>query len=141
MQGLSTGTEHISLGDVPWYAWVRTLAFWIPLVLSLWVAVVALAVVVHKQWADHEQLPYPIARFAAALMPAEGEARGAIFRNRLFWIGAGENDQTVRDGPRLLSETLSRHGIEHVFHESEGGHTWINWRQYLCDFLQLLFRD
>jgi enterochelin esterase-like enzyme len=60
---------------------------------------------------------------------------------KLFWIGSGEDDQTVRDGPRLLSETLGRHGIEHIFHVSEGGHTWINWRQYLYDFLQLLFRD
>ncbi|MHC5059454.1 MAG: DUF6785 family protein [Planctomycetota bacterium] len=87
VQGLSTGTEHIGLGDVPWYAWTRTLFFWLPLVLALWVAVVALAVVVHRQWSDHEQLPYPIARFARALLPAEGEAKGALFRNRLFWIG------------------------------------------------------
>ena len=60
---------------------------------------------------------------------------------KLFWIGAGENDQTVTDGPRRLSATLTRHGIKHTFNETSGGHTWINWRRYLRDFAQLLFRE
>jgi enterochelin esterase-like enzyme len=59
---------------------------------------------------------------------------------KLFWIGVGKNDQTVTDGPRKLSELLKQRGIQHEFHETEGGHTWINWRQYLRDFAQLLFR-
>jgi enterochelin esterase family protein len=58
---------------------------------------------------------------------------------RLFYIAAGEEDRTVTDGPRLLSATLTRHGIRHTFHETAGGHTWINWRLYLRDFLLLLF--
>jgi enterochelin esterase family protein len=62
-------------------------------------------------------------------------------RVKLFWIGAGENDTTVTDGPRRLSDTLARHGIEHTFNETSGGHTWINWRRYLHEFVQLLFRD
>ena len=61
--------------------------------------------------------------------------------SKLFWIGAGENDTTVTDWPRRLSATLTRHGIEHTFIETTGGHTWINWRLYLPDFAQLLFRD
>jgi enterochelin esterase-like enzyme len=40
----------------------------------------------------------------------------------------------------FFSATLTRHGIQHTFNETTGGHTWINWRLYLCDFLQLLFR-
>jgi enterochelin esterase-like enzyme len=59
---------------------------------------------------------------------------------KLFWIGVGKNDQTVTDGPRKLSDLLTQRGIKHEFHETEGGHTWINWRQYLRDFAQLLFR-
>lgn len=59
---------------------------------------------------------------------------------KLFWIAAGDNDRTVLDGPKLLSETLKRRGIRHEYHETEGGHTWINWRTYLRDFAQLLFR-
>jgi enterochelin esterase family protein len=60
---------------------------------------------------------------------------------RLFWIAAGEDDRTITDGARRLSETLKRRGIRHEFHETVGGHTWINWRRYLYDFLQLLFHD
>ena len=47
---------------------------------------------------------------------------------------------TVTDGPRKLSELLKRKGIKHEFHETDGGHTWINWRLYLRDYAQLLFR-
>jgi enterochelin esterase family protein len=60
---------------------------------------------------------------------------------KLFWIASGERDLIVTDGPRRLSETLTRHGIRHEFHETAGGHTWINWRRYLYDFAQLLFRE
>jgi enterochelin esterase-like enzyme len=35
---------------------------------------------------------------------------------------------------------LDKYGIEHVYHESGGGHTWINWRRYLADFAPRLFR-
>ena len=59
---------------------------------------------------------------------------------KLFWIGVGSNDLTVTDGPRKLDELLTRRGIQHQFHESEGGHTWINWRHYLHDFAPLLFK-
>jgi len=59
---------------------------------------------------------------------------------KLFWIGVGRDDRTVTDGPRRLSETLTAHHIRHEFHETEGGHDWINWRMYLRDFSQLLFR-
>ena len=35
---------------------------------------------------------------------------------------------------------LEGHGIEHVYNETDGGHTWINWRRYLHDFVPRLFR-
>jgi enterochelin esterase-like enzyme len=60
---------------------------------------------------------------------------------KLFWIAAGDNDAIVTDGPRRLSVTITRRGIRHTFNETSGGHTWINWRLYLRDFAQLLFRD
>ncbi|WAT18916.1 alpha/beta hydrolase-fold protein [Aurantiacibacter sp. MUD11] len=37
-------------------------------------------------------------------------------------------------------ELFERHGIAHHYNESDGGHTWINWRRYLHDFLPRLFR-
>lgn len=34
---------------------------------------------------------------------------------------------------------LDRQGIRHLYNETDGGHTWINWRRYLHDFLPRLF--
>jgi enterochelin esterase-like enzyme len=34
---------------------------------------------------------------------------------------------------------LDRHGIKHLYNETGGGHTWINWRRYLADLLPRLF--
>jgi hypothetical protein len=65
-QGMRVGEKSISFSKIPWQAWKRTLWFWIPVILSLWFCLVALAVVVHRQWSDHEQLAYPIANVANA---------------------------------------------------------------------------
>ena len=35
---------------------------------------------------------------------------------------------------------LDKYGIRHTYNESDGGHTWINWRNYLADFAPRLFR-
>jgi len=35
---------------------------------------------------------------------------------------------------------FDKYGIDHVYNESGGGHTWINWRRYLADFAPRLFR-
>ena len=35
---------------------------------------------------------------------------------------------------------FDKYGIDHVYNESAGGHTWINWRRYLADFAPRLFR-
>lgn len=35
---------------------------------------------------------------------------------------------------------LNKYGIAHVYNETPGGHTWINWRRYLADFAPRLFR-
>ncbi len=59
------------------------------LIMALWIGLLGLALVVHRQWSDHEQLPYPIAIFTNTLLPNEGEVVAPIFRNRLFWIGMG----------------------------------------------------
>ncbi|MHA6720430.1 alpha/beta hydrolase [Sphingomonas sp. RS6] len=35
---------------------------------------------------------------------------------------------------------LNKYGIAHVYNETPGGHTWINWRRYLADFAPRLFK-
>ena len=87
LQGLSQGGEHISLSDIPWYAWRETLAYWLPMLLALWIASIGLALLFHRQWAHNEQLPYPIATITNALLPVRSGRINPIFRNRLFLIG------------------------------------------------------
>jgi len=82
------GQKHISLFEIPWYAWGRTLSFWVPVILALWIGLIGLSVMIHRQWSDHEQLPYPIAQFASSLLPGRRGTRGDVFFSRLFWIGA-----------------------------------------------------
>jgi enterochelin esterase-like enzyme len=59
---------------------------------------------------------------------------------KLIWIGGGKDDTTVGNSPLLLDQTLTAHKILHQYHETPGGHSYANWRPYLRDFAQLLFR-
>jgi enterochelin esterase family protein len=36
-------------------------------------------------------------------------------------------------------QMFDQYGIKYTFHESGGGHTWMNWRDYLADFAPRLF--
>jgi hypothetical protein len=88
VNGLGTGDAWISPAAVPWHAWTRTMRFWVPLLLVTAALVIGLALVLHRQWADHEKLPYPIVEFAHALLPTEDGRQSPILRERLFWLGA-----------------------------------------------------
>lgn len=35
---------------------------------------------------------------------------------------------------------LDRYGIRYTYAESEGGHTWLNWRTYLQNYAQMIFK-
>lgn len=59
---------------------------------------------------------------------------------RLFWIASGKDDALIGDGAKRLSDLLTRRGINNEYHETDGGHTWINWRVYLRDFAPKLFQ-
>lgn len=75
---------------VPWRQWRRPLLTWLPMVLLVTIASVAMTLVVHRQWSQHEHLQYPIAQFTNALIEREPDrAFGPVLRNRLFWIGFG----------------------------------------------------
>lgn len=85
VQGMAIGAKSISFKDIPWHAWKRTFMFWLPFLFVIWIGIVGLSLVVHRQWAHHEQLPYPVAMFANAILPSEGRPFGWLLENRLFW--------------------------------------------------------
>jgi enterochelin esterase family protein len=57
---------------------------------------------------------------------------------RLVWFGCGRDDFLVQTS-RATVEMLKGHKFDVTSRDSDGGHTWINWRAYLNDFAPLLF--
>lgn len=70
----------------------------------------------------------------------EGTLAGQM-RNgyQLYWIGIGKTDFLYKDVTAYRSK-LDNLGARYTYVESEGGHTWSNWRKYLSEFLPLLFK-
>ena len=58
----------------------------------------------------------------------------------LLWFGTGKDDFLL-DTTKNTVALLKKHGFNPVFHESEGGHTWLNWRDYLSQFAPQLFQS
>ena len=58
---------------------------------------------------------------------------------KLFWIGIGKDDFLLETS-RGTVELLKKHGFAPEVVESEGGHTWTNWRNYLNEFAPKLFQ-
>ena len=58
---------------------------------------------------------------------------------KLLWVGIGRDDFLLSTS-RSTVELLKQHGFMPVTRETEGGHTWINWRNYLSEFVPQLFQ-
>lgn len=87
--GLATDGRWVGFGEIPWAAWLAPMVYWGPLVATMSLALIALAFLVHRQWAHHEQLGYPVAQVAQSFWHREDGEPGVpdLFRNRLFWAG------------------------------------------------------
>jgi enterochelin esterase family protein len=57
---------------------------------------------------------------------------------KLFWFATGKDDFLVATS-RATVEMFKKHGFEIVYKETDGAHTWINWREYLHEFAPQLF--
>ena len=58
---------------------------------------------------------------------------------KLYWVACGTDD-FLWENAKNLDAALTRNGLQHTFRVSGGGHTWSNWRIYLNEFAQLLFK-
>jgi enterochelin esterase-like enzyme len=59
---------------------------------------------------------------------------------RLVWFGCGKEDFLLKTSEATVA-MLKNHHFKVVSKKSEGGHTWINWRDYLYEFTPLLFAE
>ena len=58
---------------------------------------------------------------------------------KLVWFATGKEDFMMGTSKSTI-DLLQRHGFTVEFHESGGGHTWENWRDYLHQFAPRLFQ-
>ncbi len=58
---------------------------------------------------------------------------------KLVWFATGKDDFLLETS-RATVEMLKKYHFNVVYKETYGGHTWANWREYLYEFSQLLFK-
>lgn len=58
---------------------------------------------------------------------------------KLFWIGCGKEDFLLSTAQGTV-ELFKSHQFEVEYAETDGGHTWFNWRNYLADLAPRLFQ-
>ncbi|GAA4394868.1 alpha/beta hydrolase-fold protein [Nibrella viscosa] len=58
---------------------------------------------------------------------------------KLYWIACGKDD-FLYEGVTRLRALYDQIGLSYTYRESEGGHTWVNWRLYLAELAPMLFR-
>ena len=58
----------------------------------------------------------------------------------LLWFACGKDDFLLSTNNATVA-MLKKHGFEVTSQETDGGHTWVKWRDYLNEFAPLLFRD
>jgi enterochelin esterase-like enzyme len=89
--------------------------------------------------------------YSAAIMPRE-DATGKVYSDidgtlknqmnngyQLYWIAIGKTDFLYKANIDYRKK-LDEMGMKYEYVESEGGHTWRNWRVYLSDFAPKLFQ-
>ncbi|MEY4309173.1 MAG: hypothetical protein RL422_1376 [Bacteroidota bacterium] len=57
----------------------------------------------------------------------------------LYWIACGKDDFLI-ESVVTMRKKLDEHAFRYVYRESEGGHTWTNWRVYLSEFAKMIFK-
>lgn len=89
--------------------------------------------------------------FSAAIIP-DAKVSSKVYENidgtlkaqmkngyKLYWIGIGKADFLYKNVSEYRAK-LDAMGMKYTYRESEGGHTWTNWRVYLSEFAPLLFK-
>jgi len=57
----------------------------------------------------------------------------------LLWLATGKDDFLLPTTNATVA-MLEKHGLHAIFHGSDGGHVWSNWRDYLHEFAPQLFK-
>ncbi len=83
-EGLPKGMQ------IPWGAWLRPLAVWLPFVLVLYFVMLCVASILRKQWMDKERLVYPLTVLPMEMVAEKdsgGENKSKVSGTRLCGWG------------------------------------------------------
>jgi enterochelin esterase-like enzyme len=58
---------------------------------------------------------------------------------KVFWFATGKDDFLLNSTHASVA-FFKKHGFAPVYKETAGGHTWLNWRDYLGEFVPMLFQ-
>jgi enterochelin esterase family protein len=58
---------------------------------------------------------------------------------KVFWFAIGKDDFLLQTNNATV-EFFKQKGFNPIVKETDGGHTWINWRNYLNEFAPMLFQ-
>ncbi len=73
--------------SIPWQPWVEPLCYWILFAMSLYLVMIALMVVLRRQWAERERLLFPIVQVPLEMVRQDAEGRSVLWRSPMLWIG------------------------------------------------------
>ena len=73
--------------SVPWWAWIVPLWSWGAFLVVLYLVLVCMAVVMRKQWEEHERFAFPIMQVPLEMSTAGAGKVGPLFRSRMMWGG------------------------------------------------------
>jgi len=75
---------------IPWGAWLKPLFYWALLLLPLYFMMIALMVILRKQWSENEKLVYPLTTLPMEMVREDRHSvLPPFFRNPVMWIGFG----------------------------------------------------
>lgn len=58
---------------------------------------------------------------------------------QLYYIACGEDDFLKKMNDKFRKQ-LEENNCQYVYYQTDGGHSWENWRKYLLDFLPRIFK-
>ena len=82
--------EGLPQGEsIPWAVWLKPLAYWSVFFAAFYFVMIALMVILRKQWIEHERLIYPIIRVPLDMIGEDnrGSLLAEFFKNPLMWLG------------------------------------------------------
>ncbi|OGV66820.1 MAG: hypothetical protein A3K18_30230 [Lentisphaerae bacterium RIFOXYA12_64_32] len=87
------GILHRIRGGIPLGPWLQPALLWGSLIMAFFLALLAMMVLMRRQWADNERFSFPMLIFPRELLEQAEDEKGRtyfpLFRKRVMWVGFG----------------------------------------------------